>query len=58
MVMCNAFRDHVGCLNILVWISNQKQAEGKVDNFASIYFILVTGKKFIQKKSENKKRLF
>ena len=49
--MCNAVRVLVGCLNILVWISNQKQAEGKADNFASIYFILVLGKKFILKES-------
>ena len=39
--MRNAVRDHVCCIKLLVRISEQRQAEGEVDNFASIYLILV-----------------
>jgi hypothetical protein len=47
MVICNAVRYQVGSLVLLVWISNQRQADGKVKFFASVYLILVPGKKFI-----------
>ena len=53
--MWNAVRDHVGCLNILVLIREQRQSEGRFRGFASIYLILVPGRKCIEKyrNSEN-----
>jgi hypothetical protein len=46
----NAVRDQVVCVKLLVRIREPRQAKGMVENFASIYFILVLGKKFIQEK--------
>ena len=34
--MCNAVRDRVDCLNVLVSISEQREAEGKFGEFHSI----------------------
>jgi hypothetical protein len=48
MVLYNVFWDHVGSFVLLVWISNQRQAEGKVDNFGSIYIFLVPRQKFTE----------
>jgi len=53
-VVCNAFRDHVDCLNLLVWISEPRKTEWNVESFANIFLILVPEKKFIE---ENKKFL-
>ena len=49
-VMFNEVRDHVGCLKVLVSISEQRQTEGMFGCFASIYLILETGKIFIEQK--------
>jgi hypothetical protein len=37
---------------LLVWISNQRQAEGKVEKFGSIYIILVPRQKFTEENKE------
>jgi len=52
--MCNVFRDHAGCLNLLVWISEPRKTVGKVEIFANSYLIHVPEKKFVE---ENKKFL-
>ena len=53
--MCNEIRNYVGCLNILVWICQQRQAERKFEGFASIYLILALGRNFMDESiiSEN-----
>ena len=48
--MCIAVPDHVVCFNLYVGISNQRQAERKVENFASFSLVLVTGKKLNTRK--------
>jgi hypothetical protein len=52
--MCNAFRDHAGCFNLSVWISEPRKTEGSVESFPNIYLIFVPEKKFIK---ENEKFL-
>ena len=50
-VMCNAVRDHVGCLKILVSVSEHRQSEGTFGCFVSIFLTLVPERKFTE---ENK----
>ena len=49
--MCNAVRDHVGCLKILVSVSEHRQSEGTFGCFVSIFLTLVPERKFTE---ENK----
>lgn len=44
--MCNAVRDHVGCLNFLVWISEQRQTQERHREFTSICVCLLPINKF------------
>lgn len=45
--MCNAVRDHVGCLQILVSISEQREIEEKFGEFVFIYVFLIPTRTFI-----------
>jgi hypothetical protein len=38
--MCNAFRGHVERLDLLAWISEQRQAEGKFGEFIFCLFLI------------------
>jgi len=46
--MCNALWDLVGCLKILFWISEQRQAEGEFREFVFVCVFLSTSRKFTE----------
>ena len=49
MVVRNAVGDHVDCIKLLVRISEPRQANGKVENFASINFSRARKEVYIRK---------